>query len=821
MKQKIALIFLFSWLVIIQLYSQFSDEIIIKTCTTCGASKVLSADLDGDMDLDVISLSKDDNKIAWYENDGSGTFSGQKLIAKPINKVTTITTTDLDKDNDVDIIVFYNSERSIVLFENNGNGDFAENKIVINQTKPLTSLFAIDIDGDEDIDIAAFSLLGDKIIWFQNDGDGNFSEEIVIPHTGNNVDDLRIVDIDADGDFDLIASFLNSSKITLHENDGIGNFEEYTLFDDETLARDMLSIGDLDGDGDIDILRIFEEEIVWYENEGLRKFSREKDFTNNSVFAHDISAVAIEDLDNDGKVDVLVTFENQNEVVWYKNEGKLGRDLNLTQVNISRKTYQPLDIQTADLDGDGDTDILSASYEDDKIAWFENIGIQDSFPETIITSSAAGAVDITGGDLDGDGDIDLVAGSEKDTKLVYYLNDGMGIFSSPTVITNDLRHIGALHDTQDFDNDGDLDIFANAPHGAIWYVNEGRGKFSIGNRILPEDPDFSLNFSRFFTGEINQDGRIDVLVSKFFSPQRLFWLANEGQGNYVTTENVINTIEDFVIAFKLSDLDGDGTNDISLGYQDNNLLIWQPNDGAGNFLAGKVIDNNISVPSSIDAADVDADGDNDLLVSAEGDGKLLWYINDGLGNFDEKTTIFTNEVGVSKAYAIDIDKDGDFDVLTFTHRRDKIAWFENDGLGNFSEEKIISTTADGIRDIFVADLDGDGDLDIAAASFFDDKIAWYRNLGGVAVNTEEETSLSRIKVYPNPFKASLVYEFSEFSMSEKPTMTLYDSRGRLLQIDVIQNTPYYLSTTHLEKGLYFYKITRENGLVKSGKLVKH
>jgi hypothetical protein len=69
----------------------------------------------------------------------------------------------------------------------------------------------------------------------------------------------------------------------------------------------------------------------------------------------------------------------------------------------------------ADVDSDGDMDVLSASVNDDKIAWYENDGSQNFTPHTISTT-ADGAQSVFAADVDGDGDMDVLSASSSDTK---------------------------------------------------------------------------------------------------------------------------------------------------------------------------------------------------------------------------------------------------------------------------------------------------------------------------------------------------------------------------------------------------------------------
>ncbi len=74
-------------------------------------------------------------------------------------------------------------------------------------------------------------------------------------------------------------------------------------------------------------------------------------------------------------------------------------------------------MSTADVDGDGDLDVLSASVDDDKIAWYENDGSQN-FTAHTITTGANGARSVSTADVDGDGDLDVLSASANDDKFV-------------------------------------------------------------------------------------------------------------------------------------------------------------------------------------------------------------------------------------------------------------------------------------------------------------------------------------------------------------------------------------------------------------------
>ncbi|MAF66192.1 MAG: hypothetical protein CMJ84_11115 [Planctomycetes bacterium] len=115
----------------------------------------------------------------------------------------------------------------------------------------------------------------------------------------------------------------------------------------------------------------------------------------------------------------------------------------LAQVGLGQTGFGPQEVISfdadgswavfsADLDGDGDLDVLSASRDDDKIAWYENVGAGSgvgggSFgPQRIITSSADDAWDVCAADLDGDGDADVLSASYNDNLIAWYETTGPG-----------------------------------------------------------------------------------------------------------------------------------------------------------------------------------------------------------------------------------------------------------------------------------------------------------------------------------------------------------------------------------------------------------
>jgi hypothetical protein len=130
--------------------------------------EVYAADLDGDGDKDVLMASFSDDKIAWYENQGSGKFGQQQLITTKADGAESVFATDLDGDGDPDVLSASAIDEKIAWYENQGNGNFGPQDTISLKADEAQSVYATDLDGDGDADILSASEIGDKISWYEN-----------------------------------------------------------------------------------------------------------------------------------------------------------------------------------------------------------------------------------------------------------------------------------------------------------------------------------------------------------------------------------------------------------------------------------------------------------------------------------------------------------------------------------------------------------------------------------------------------------------------------------------------------------------------------
>ena len=430
-------------------------------------------------------------------------------------------------------------------------------------------------------------------------------------------------------------------------------------------------------------------------------------------------------------------------------------------------------------------------------------------PQQIISTETETVTGAFAADIDGDGDKDIISSSRTGNfHIAWFENlDGLGNFGPPNIIETDLFDQSYSIYSVDLDNDGDFDVITTAfsLDKVIWYENlDGQGSFSSRKNVSNNaDGAFSA-----IAADLDGDGDNDVVSASDGSG--LAWFENlDGMGTFSATKIIDNNIDNSrsVVA---ADMDGDGDLDIvGNGIAPNTVRIfWYENlDGLGNFGSLRVIRDFSVYANVIFVADADGDDDMDVFSASPGDSEVAWHENlDGLGNFGVKNIITNTLIDAWTVHVADLDNDGDMDVLsTFTGVSDgEIVWFENiDGLGTFSEKQTISTEVQSPRSVIAADIDNDGDMDVISSSQNDDKIAWYENMTIVGV---EENQLNTLKIYPNPTKGLVFIN----SKSENIVgVTVFDILGKkVIQLD---GNIQQMDISNLQNGMYFLRIGTDSG----------
>lgn len=427
-----------------------TPQIINTRSDSVQSLKVIDLDLDNDMDF--LICSSGDDSLVWYENKGNFNLNNLHLIDDSLHFMLDAEPYDIDQDGDLDIAVYTEKPDVLYWYKNLGNCNYSKRKQISSYIIEY-DVTAGDFDSDGLQDVAYVDLKDSNFVWYRNLPNAKFGKQEIISDT---LKAWRLVsdDYDGDGDEDIITfttSLASSSTINLWNNIG-GKFAPPLLISDSTTNIQEAYQVDIDNDGDMDIIirgGSSRGSIFWHENDGAGNFSSRKLIEPNSGY---VKQLQHGDANGDGYEDVIFVEQGNAYIRLNLTNGTFGPRINVT--GFSSSTQEP---RIADLDADGDGDVYGYQFSPYKMVMHENTGNQVYGMEQTVATSSTFCLDHPF-DLDYDGDLDLGGGS------VWSENVG-----NLTLHTHNLYpYMGSYKDYQDFDGDGDLDVF----EGDYYYENQ-------------------------------------------------------------------------------------------------------------------------------------------------------------------------------------------------------------------------------------------------------------------------------------------------------------------------------------------------------------
>jgi hypothetical protein len=637
---------------------------------------ISGGDLDGDSDNDLVIAFRDHNKIAWYENDGTGSFEAPIELNWEADIGTFksfVQVVDLDSDLDADIVATSSLGQQIFWYENLGGGSFAPSVLLLDDVH-VNNVELVDFDLDGDLDL--FSTSNFEFGWQENLGGGLFGELQLIEVFGyGSPTDAVIGQIDGDGDMDIVLSVYATHELFWYENLGGEILADKTEITTSALDAGYVYADDLDGDGDMDVLSASrtDDKIAYYINEG-GEFSHQKlltnglsqaknvltaDFNNdgkmdvigagNAIFVFynlgggvfdiedtlawgGVYNVYPEDLNGDGFVDIISTT-NDNEIVWYQNNGD---GTFISPALISTEVDGPNMVYAEDMDADGDMDVLSSSYLDDKIAWYENLGDGTFGDQIVVASWINGATSVFAADINGDGAMDVLSSSRTDDRVIYH--EKVGDAFVPYFIASDVDMPYSVL-AKDLDTDGDLDIVfaAYQEYALIWVENNGDGTFEPHEEILQATQPTSV-----YCADLDGDGDPEILHSlEFLSSvgylENYFLKSTLAEGHTFIDINENGFLDSLDIGF----------DNIQITFDPESDFTYSDDDGAFSILFSDTVGAYYIMPEALENWSIVTDSLNYLIQVELGDA--LHYDSLNFGYLPE-TLIHELEVELDGAF---------------------------------------------------------------------------------------------------------------------------------------------------------------------------
>ena len=651
----------------------------LMSWTGQGIDEVLTPDIDGDGDTDVVLNTTSPSKLIILRNDGNFVFAKVLEAAVPdVALVAGAVVGDYDNDGDLDAGLFHlvtgDIQRHVTWAENTA-GAFAlaapaQDVGGINWYLAVTADFNRDgfmdlMMGDPDVTTLRGTRSGVFLPW----PDVTFTGLITHMETG---------DIDRDGFPDIVLT--SGSAATTPQRsawcrwNGAGFNAPATIQNRTTGQLRGTHLMDVDEDGDLDA--VFGDQ-AFYVNSG-NQAAHQIVWAENSAGSFLISKVLLDaqqaevilsgDVDGDGDADLV--FSAGGDVLLSQNTA-IHRTAEFGEFRFSAASSSVGDMTTADMNNDGTDDLLWSLPVGSGIVW--NSGYTQGTPPgagaftSFSNAALLGAGALAGGDLNHDGLTDVVVAARGTNQLVMALAGSAGmtatnIFALPAGTTDIVL--------ADVTQDNLTDILIGHATGVTLLRNNG----ASSPTWTPENVVSGIGpVTKVRTVQLNGSGRPEIMAMTVeTSPARcrIYRLAWAPGFGLWASSGVLWEGDSASSLLAVGDANRDNANDVF--YSVTNALLCAPSTLTSSVPGTpKTIAAGIAGMRSAETADFNNDGITDLVAAQA--GSVMLFTGLGNGSFKVPVGLFSKAGAAFTRLAVyDFQKDGDMDIAVLDSATNEI-----------------------------------------------------------------------------------------------------------------------------------------------------
>ena len=482
--------------------------------------------------------------------------------------------------------------------------------------------------------------------------------------------------------------------------------------------------GDLDNDGDRDLAiaraGLAFGDVMVLRNSGLASF------VQGPLLAvgNEPLAVVLGDANDDGRLDLVVSRPVSPQIVTWLSDGLGGfvQGPGIATLNDA----VPYQMAVGDVSRDGIADLVACDAAGDRVLVYRGAGNSQSFLPTPTVFAVAGSPRAASiGDLSGDGFADIVVSAYTSNRFVVITNpqgDGTQRFEKL------LAGAPSLCTIADVTNDAVPDLVACLATRASLSVTPGLAQGGLGNEFQLDASGLPL---RPFVGDVDRNGRADVMALSGLGNRVNLWLAEAGTGRLTGARSYDAQVPSagFLVG---GDFDRDGSNEVAVSGDQSSFVSILGGDVASGLEVRRRIDVGLPV-LNLEGADLDGDGDKDLMVAVYGGVKLMR--NDAVAQSFDFTVlpaggaVLAPGQGPFGVEAGQLNGDAFVDLVVADYQNGNISLLPGTATRFVFGTPIVLQLAGRPGDLALGDFTGDAVIDVAVSRVQFNDIAILQNDG--------------------------------------------------------------------------------------------
>ncbi len=705
---------------------------------------IVAADINGDGNPDLLTTNSNGasstNTLAVLLGNGDGTFQAATYFVSGVLLPLGLSVGDLNGDGKLDVVTssFDTGVVSVLL----GTGTAA----LLGSATTYTFGFLAqgdvalgDVNNDGKLDVVSVtnsSGSNSVIRLLLGNGDGTLQAAQNVGLGGFNADKVVIADINNDSHLDLLVK--NSNALTRLLGTGNGSFSAavaYTMHTTNPPLLASLLVADYNGDGQLDVVTASQN--ATSPRVSLRFGNGDGTFGSLSGvgLATTPNALAAGDFTGDGKLDLLMSLSDANQIAVLVNDRTqfLSADFRNRLINISGVTTVftlPMNVPTSSQFVLHRSQLPSVAGSLQSIAVNKTISYQPGNPgwkpgekfEITLTAGLSSATYNT----------PLFNPVVLQFQLFSTFGATSGTYTASSYST---PSVPFTVKTADFNNDGRGDIIS---------ANNTELTLRLANPVFDYNAATTISVGTnpvaLEVADLNNDGKFDLIVGTFF--QGVKTLLGNGDGTFQAAQLQPLLLSSSQVSMQASDVNADGKLDVV--YPNGNDVYVHLGNGNGTLQAGMSYAVG-TAPISAAVADTNNDGKMDLIAANKDSSNVSVRLGDGTGGFGAVSTIALLAGSAPRAIGTaDVNNDGNIDLVVANTALNSVSVLIGAGNGTFPAATAAATYAVGSAPVSLAlaSFNGGMQYDIAALNRDSDNVSLLYGDGTGGFAAAANTSLS-------------------------------------------------------------------------------